>query len=102
MDSENNINIEGVGPTHKLMTVDFENDDYKTLAPLGNNYVTTANPIYNARVSVIQYGLESSNINATEEMTKLIEVKRQFETNQKFVKMQDETVQKAATEIGRV
>lgn len=102
VDSENNINIEGVGPTHKLMTVDFENDDYKTLAPLGNNYVTTANPIYNARVSVIQYGLESSNINATEEMTKLIEVKRQFETNQKFVKMQDETVQKAATEIGRV
>lgn len=102
VDGENNINIEGVGPTHKLMTVDFQDEDYKTLAPLGDNYVTTANPIYNARVGIIQNGLESSNVNATEEMTKLIEVKRQFETNQKFVKMQDETVQKAASEIGRV
>lgn len=35
-------------------------------------------------------------------MIKLMQVKRQFETNQKFVKMQDETVQKAATELGRV
>jgi len=31
-----------------------------------------------------------------------MEVKRQFETNQKFVKMQDDTLQKAANELGRV
>jgi flagellar basal-body rod protein FlgF len=35
-------------------------------------------------------------------MVKLMEVKRQFETNQKFIKMEDETVQKASTELGRV
>ena len=56
----------------------------------------------NARVNVVQNVLEASTVDATEEMTKLMEVKRQFETNQKFVKMQDETVQKAAAEIGRV
>lgn len=102
LEGDNNLNLEGVGATHKLMTVDFSNDDYETLEPLGDNYVTTANPIYNARVNVAQNVLESSNVDATDEMVKLMQVKRQFETNQKFVKMEDETVQKAATELGRV
>jgi flagellar basal-body rod protein FlgG len=35
-------------------------------------------------------------------MTKLMEIKRQFESNQKFVKMQDDTVQKAANDLGKV
>ena len=102
LDSNNNIDLAGVGATHKLVTVDFDNEDYKNLEPLGDNYVTTANPIYNARVNVVQNALESSNVDSTDEMIKLMQVKRQFETNQKFVKMQDETVQKAATELGRV
>ncbi|WP_294400692.1 flagellar hook-basal body complex protein [uncultured Clostridium sp.] len=102
LESDNSLNLEGVGATHKLMTVDFSNDDYKTLEPLGDNYVTIANPVYNARVNVVQNVLESSNVDATDEMIKLMQVKRQFETNQKFVKMEDETVQKAATELGRV
>ncbi|WP_294155081.1 flagellar hook-basal body complex protein [uncultured Clostridium sp.] len=102
LESDNSLNLEGVGATHKLMTVDFSNDDYKALEPLGDNYVTTANPVYNARVNVVQNVLESSNVDATDEMIKLMQVKRQFETNQKFVKMEDETVQKAATELGRV
>ena len=102
LDGDNNINIEGVGLTHQLMTVDFNNEDYKTLEPLGDNYVTTANPIYNTRVNVEQNVLESSNVDATDEMIKLMQVKREFETNQKFVKMEDETVQKAASELGKV
>ena len=102
LDGDNNINIEGVGSTHQLMTVDFNNEDYKTLEPLGDNYVTTANPIYNTRVNVEQNVLESSNVDATDEMIKLMQVKREFETNQKFVKMEDETVQKAASELGKV
>lgn len=102
LDSNNNIDLAGVGATHKLVTVDFDNEDYKNLEPLGDNYVTTANPIYNARVNVVQNALEASNVDSTDEMIKLMQVKRQFETNQKFVKMQDETVQKAATELGRV
>ena len=60
------------------------------------------NPIYNATVNVRQNYLETSNVDPSAEMVKLMEVKRQFETNQKFVKMQDETVQKAANELGRV
>ncbi len=102
LDGDNNINLDVVGPTHQLMTVDFNNDDYNNLEPLGDNYVTTANPIYNARVNVVQNVLETSNVDATDEMIKLMQVKRQFETNQKFVKMEDETVQKAANELGKV
>ena len=102
LDGDNNLHLAGAGPHHRRMKVDFNNEDYKTLEPLGDNYVTTANPIYNARVNVVQNVLETSNVDATDEMIKLMQVKRQFETNQKFVKMEDETVQKAATELGRV
>ena len=75
---------------------------YNTLEPLGDNYITVDNPIYNATVNVRQNFLETSNVDPSAELVKLMEVKRQFETNQKFVKMQDETLQKAASELGRV
>lgn len=100
LDGENNVNVEGIGITHKLLTADFEN--YNSLEPLGDNYITLQNPIYNATVNIRQSFLEGSNVDPSAELVKLMEIKRQFETNQKFVKMQDETVQKAATEIGRV
>lgn len=100
LDGENNINIDGIGATHKLLTVDFQN--YNTLEPIGDNYSTLDNPIYDAKVNVRQGFLEGSNVDPSAEMVKLMEIKRQFETNQKFIKMQDETVQKAASELGRV
>jgi flagellar basal-body rod protein FlgG len=100
VDAENNINIDGVGTTDKLLTADFNN--YNALEPLGDNYITQQSPIYNATVSVRQNFLEGSNVDPSSELIKLMEIKRQFETNQKFVKMQDETVQKASSELGRV
>ena len=100
LDGENNINIDGIGATHKLLTADLQN--YNSLEPLGDNYTTVDTPIYNATVNVKQNYLETSNVDPTAEMVKLMEVKRQFETNQKFVKMQDDTLQKAANELGRV
>jgi len=102
LDAQNNINIDGIGTTHKLMTVDFTNEDYKSLEPIGDNYITKNTPIYDAVVNVRQNFLEGSNVDPSAELVKLMEIKRQFETNQKFVKMQDETVQKAASELGRV
>lgn len=100
LDADNNINIEGTGITDKLLTADF--NDYTKLEPMGDNYITDQSPTYNAKVDVRQNALEGSNVDSASELVKLMEVKRQFETNQKFVKMQDETVQKAATELGRV
>lgn len=100
LDAENNVNVEGSGAADKLLTADFEN--YNSMTPLGENYITQQNPIYNATVKVTQYCLEGSNVDPTSEMVKLMEIKRQFETNQKFIKIQDETVQKAASDLGRV
>lgn len=100
LDGENNLDINDVGTTHKLLTADFEN--YDSLEVLGENYITADPPIYDAQVKVRQFVIENSNVDATEQMTKLMEIKRQFETNQKFVKMQDETLEKAANQIGRV
>ena len=100
LDGDNNIDINGVGITDKLLTADF--NDYDSLEMLGDNFISSDPPIYDAEVKVKQFVLEGSNVNATEEITKLMEIKRNFETNQKLIKMQDETLDKAATQIGRV
>ena len=46
--------------------------------------------------------LETSNVNILNEMVDMISVMRNFETNQKFVGMIDETLDKAANQIGKV
>lgn len=51
---------------------------------------------------VLQGHLETSNMNAISGMVEMITLLRDFEANQKVVKMQDEMLEKAATEIGRV
>lgn len=100
LDGNNNIQSSNGESTYTLLTADFQ--DYKSLEKVGDNYYQGNNPVYNAVVNVKQNVLETSNVNPTEELVKLMEIKRQFETNQKFVSMQDETVQKAANEIGVV
>lgn len=51
---------------------------------------------------VLQGYLETSNMDAISGMVEMITLLRDFEANQKVVKMQDEMLEKAATEIGRV
>lgn len=51
---------------------------------------------------VLQGHLETSNMNSISGMVEMITLLRDFEANQKVVKMQDEMLEKAATEIGRV
>ena len=46
--------------------------------------------------------LESSNVNPLEEMVNLIEIYRQFEANQRALRTQDETLDKAVNDVGRV
>lgn len=51
---------------------------------------------------VLQGHLESSNMDSIGGMVEMITLLRDFEANQKVIKMQDEMLEKAATEIGRV
>ena len=99
VDSENNL-IVGNNATYKLALADFE--DYSTLTNVGDNYYTGDNPIYNATVSVHQGALENSNVSITDSMVEMLSVMRSFETSQKMVNMIDESLSKAANEVGAV
>lgn len=99
IDDNNRLVIDGVS-TQTLKTADFE--DYSTLEKIGDNYYTAANPVYNARVSVVQNYLESSNVNITNEMVNMMTVMRSFESTQKVLSMLDETLGIAASKVGKV
>ncbi len=51
---------------------------------------------------VVQGYLEQSNVNIIEEMTKMIEVNRLYEANQKAITTMDGTLEQAANEVGRL
>lgn len=51
---------------------------------------------------LLQGHLESSNMNPVDGMVDMITLLREFEANQKVIKMQDEMLEKAATEIARL
>ncbi|NLM37588.1 MAG: flagellar hook-basal body protein [Firmicutes bacterium] len=53
--------------------------------------------------AVVEQGaLENSNVNAIEEMTKMIAVTRAYESNQKAIAIADDIMSKIANEIGRL
>lgn len=99
LDDYNNVNVNGVA-THKLAIADFA--DYSKLGKAGDNYYTGQNPVYNTNATVRQGFLETSNVNIMNEMVDMISTMRSFETNQKFVSMIDESLGKAANNIGSV
>lgn len=51
---------------------------------------------------VLQGHLETSNMNPISGMVEMITLMREFEANQKVIKMQDEMLERAANEIGKV
>ena len=52
--------------------------------------------------TVVQGYVEMSNVHMADEMVKMIEVSREFESNQKFVQTADEMLAKTVNEIGKV
>lgn len=80
-----------------------EINDYGSLIDRGSTIFTTnggtniiENPI------VLQNYLESSNVDFTGEIVKMIEISREFQSNQKMIQAADETLSKAVNEIGRL
>lgn len=51
---------------------------------------------------VIQGYLETSNVNAIDSMVEMIQLQRDYDTNQRMVRTVDEMLQKSSTELGRV
>jgi flagellar basal-body rod protein FlgF len=52
--------------------------------------------------TVHQGFLETSNVNATQEMVEMIAIMRNYQASSKILQAEDETLQKTVTEIGRV
>lgn len=101
VDQNNNVSINGI-PTYKLQVADFNNYS-SDLQKVGDNlYTAKGTAIYNANVYVKQGAIEKSNVNLVNEMVNMMTVMRSFESNQKVVQVMDETLGKAANEIGAV
>ena len=90
-------------PAGKLKIVTFA--DTAGLRKEGNNLYANYNTqivAATAGTSVKQGTLEGSNVDIAREMVDMISVSRFYETNQRMVKMLDESLGKAVNEVGRV
>ncbi|HHY81533.1 MAG TPA: flagellar basal-body rod protein FlgF [Clostridiales bacterium] len=78
--------------------------DAQLLHRLGDNLYTIEDgePMTGGAYTLRQGFIESSNVNLLEEMVKMIEITRNFESNQKVVQAMDETLDKAVNEVGRL
>ncbi|MGM9974654.1 MAG: flagellar hook-basal body complex protein [Clostridiaceae bacterium] len=96
--SDNNIYIDN-NLSYSFYTVDF--DSYDNLEKIGDN-LYSGDGSFRANCDVKQNALEKSNVNIVNEMLEMMTVMRNFESNQKVVQIIDETLSKAANEVGRI
>lgn len=94
--------LQGTKVIDKLKIVSFNNPD--NLRKQGNNLYTTANgetPI--ASSAVVKQGcLEASNTDLVKNMTNMMDVYRNYESNQKVIQILDNTLDKTVNDIGKI
>lgn len=101
----NQVDIDNTGylPQQGLymLLVDFEN--YENLQSVGNTIFTNEAEAFNKiDGQVRQAYVEASNVQIADELIKMIEISREFESNQKLLHTADETLNKAVNELGRL
>ncbi|OGO82867.1 MAG: flagellar basal-body rod protein FlgF [Clostridiales bacterium GWD2_32_19] len=86
----------------KLKVVNIENPE--TLRKSGSSMFTTtqATKFTEFNGEVMQGYTETSNVNIIKEMVDMINITRNFETNQKLLQIHDQLLSKSANEIGKV
>ncbi len=86
------------GPLGKIRVVSFAND--QDLENVGDGlYTTNQQPIDKPDAQVAQGALEKSNIEAIMEMTRMIEVNREYSRAQKLIDREDERIRKMVREL---
>ncbi len=80
-----------------LVNIDFMNPLGDSVYQIENGMETTVND-----TKIVQGSLEKSNVNPLDQMVKMIEITRNFETNQKVIKTIDQMLAKSASEVGKV
>lgn len=87
-----------------LNIVDLENREF--LRKIGDNLYIMEEGVEPEEIpyegEVLQGYLESSNVNAINELVEMISLLREFEMGQKLIRMQDEMLEKAVNELGRI
>jgi len=88
------------GAIGKLRVVNFDNA--QNLQRAANGMYTTDQPPLNiANPDVVQNALEKSNIEGVLEMTRMIEVSRQYKSASSLVEKEDERIRKAINELAK-
>lgn len=99
IDRKGNVSTED-GIVGKLLLAEFQNA--QDLNPAGNGlYVTTAAPQPADNTSVLQGKLEGSNVQAVVEMTRMIEVSREYQAVQNMMEQEHERLRTAARRLAR-
>ncbi len=102
VDSEGNIWQEGVN-IGQIGVVDIDNYDY--ILKYGENLydLQDGGNVVPANNMLIEQGaLEMSNVNIVDEMVSMITIQRAYEAGQKMIQAEDETIEMAVSQVGRV
>jgi flagellar basal-body rod protein FlgF len=86
------------GQIGKLRVVTFQ-DPYDVKRQADGLYSTDQQPIDKANASVVQGGLEGSNVEGILEMTRMIEVSRSYSSAQKLIDKEDERIRQAVRQL---
>lgn len=86
----------------RFALVDFA--DYNFLSHYGENMydLVEGGAMQPADCRVTQGVLEASNINVVEEMVSMIDIARNYESNQKVIQVIDEMLDKSVNQVGRI
>lgn len=88
------------GQIGQLMIAEFEN--YQELNPAGNGlYETKSAPIPADKTAVMQGKLEGSNVQAVVEMTRMIDVLREYQAVQNMMQSEHERLRSSAQRLAR-
>jgi flagellar basal-body rod protein FlgF len=102
VDSQGNVTVNGTA-VGQLRLVSFA--DQAGLRKIGNNlFINFTNQAVQPATgcTVKQGSLETSNVDIVREMVDMMQISSTYETNQRMVKMIDESLGKAVNDVGRV
>ena len=103
IDSEGNVMVGG-RYVDRLRLVNFQ--DLQALRKVGHNFYINPDPENNLQIEfegeVLQGFVESSNVDVVRETVDMITALRNYESNQKVIKMIDSVLSKTVNELGRV
>ncbi|MPW24815.1 flagellar hook-basal body complex protein [Alkalibaculum sp. M08DMB] len=102
--NNDNLNVDNTGriagQNLSILISDFA--DYTNLNNIGSTLFISEQGQNIIQGELRQGYLEMSNVKVADEMVKMIQISREFESNQKLLHTADSTLSKAVNEIGRV